>query len=115
MGTPSDSRGHRAQETRVWIAQCLCPQRHAIMASSGEAQDEQDAAPLGELLRTEIDKALQSRVINPWCGLCRAKSETWHYELGRTRFRTMAEAEPHLKKAEAEQLLARLLFGDDSP
>ena len=98
---------------RVWIAQCLCPGRHTIMASAGEAEDaeaaeEQIAAPL----REAISDALRVGVMNPWCGLCKAGSETWHYEIGRTRFRTIEEATPALRQNEAEQAVTRQVFGD---
>jgi hypothetical protein len=98
---------------RVWIAQCLCPHRHTILATAGEADgaeaaEEQVAAPL----REAVEEALQSDVLNPWCGLCRAPAESWRYEVGRTRFRTMEEATPALRRNEAEQAATRQVFGD---
>jgi hypothetical protein len=99
--------------TRVWIAQCLCPQRHCILAASGEA----DSEPLAEEavaapLRKAVGELLQSAAVNPWCGLCRAPAESWIYELRRTRFQTMAEAAPELKRLEREMAVARQLMGD---
>jgi hypothetical protein len=102
-----------ADEQRVWIAQCLCPERHAIFAASGEADSESAAAEaLTEPLREAVERMLRSGAINPWCGLCSARPATWRYELGRTRWRTMEEAEPILKQLAAGQAVARLLFGD---
>lgn len=97
----------------VWIAQCLCPQRHAICAASGEAEDGRDAAEsLIKPLRENVSRMIGSGTINPWCGLCHADVETWTYELGRTRFTSMQEAEPELRQNEREQAHVRRLFGD---
>jgi len=100
-------------ETRVWIAQCLCPDRHAILAASGEADSEPAAmSTIAWPLREAIEAALHTGVLNPWCGLCKAGSETWRYEVGRTRYRTMAEAENPLRENEAKQAATRAAFGD---
>lgn len=96
---------------RVWIAQCLCPARHAIVAMSGEAEDEVAAAAISQATREQVERMLNSGAINPWCGLCGAASETWRYELGRTRFTTMAEAAPDLRANEAEQAVTRAVLG----
>jgi len=100
-------------EPRVWIAQCLCgPKRHAIMAASGMATDESDAlAVLGKPLREQIEEAVRAGVVNPWCGLCGAGKDAWQYEVGRTRWRTLVEAAPHLQQAEAANIAASLLLG----
>jgi len=100
--------------TRVWIAQCLCgPERHCILASAGEA-DSVATATTGILdpLRQSITEFVQSGLFNPWCGLCHAEASGWQYELGRTAFRTMAEAAPTLRQSEAAQAVARQTFGD---
>jgi hypothetical protein len=95
---------------RVWIAQCLCPQRHAILAASGEA-DDREAAEDAVLspLRDHVEALLTAGTLNPWCGLCKSASPSWTYELGRTRFRSMEEAMPALKRSEAEQALTRAM------
>lgn len=100
--------------TRVWIAQCLCPQRHCIMAAAGEAADA-DAADqtVGTELREQVAALLQSGAVNPWCGLCRSPVESWHYELGRTPFRSLAEAMPALRQEEEKQRLTAAVLGDD--
>jgi hypothetical protein len=99
-------------EQRVWIAQCLCPQRHCILAGSGIASDAAEAARLVEVpLRRDLERMTgPGGGVNPWCGLCHAKADTWRYELGRTAYRTMAEAVPALLRAEAEQLLVSAMF-----
>lgn len=97
----------------VWIAQCLCPQRHAICAAGGEAEDQPTAEKtLITPLRTQVTRMIGSGTINPWCGLCRAPLESWRYEVGRTRFASMQEAEPALRQNEQEQAQVRRLFGD---
>lgn len=98
---------------RVWIAQCLCPSRHAILATAGEATNENEAkanvrAPLIE----QVESLLRAKAINPWCGICGARQETWTYELGRTPFTTLEEATPKLSESEREQEVARTIFGD---
>lgn len=97
----------------VWIAQCLCPKRHTILAAAGGA-DDREAAEDGLLtpLRGHIAGLLAGGTFNPWCGLCKSPSEAWTYELARTRFRSMEEAMPELRRSEAEQAVTRALFGD---
>jgi hypothetical protein len=98
---------------RVWIAQCLCPARHCVLATAGEAASEAAAKEtIVDPLRAQVAEALKSGVINPWCGLCNARAETWRYDLGRTRFRSMDEAAPELLRIEAEQAATRALWGD---
>lgn len=98
--------------TRVWICQCLCPQRHAILANSGEARDVTDASELAMMLRATVKEMIGDGTINPWCGLCHAKVETWTYDLGRTRFATMAEAKPYLEENARQQRLTALIWGE---
>jgi hypothetical protein len=100
--------------TRVWISQCLCPARHCIMATAGEAATYLQARrevedPLREKLTTAMR---EDGVINPWCGICKADVATWIYETRRLRFRTMDEAIPELRKLEAEQRIAAAVLGD---
>jgi hypothetical protein len=88
-------------EPQVLLVQCLCPQRHAILAA---ASDLYGAELLTTSLREQLRRWLETGTINPWCGLCGAPRETWTYEVGVTRYRTMAEAEPALRQLEAEQI-----------
>jgi hypothetical protein len=100
-------------ERRVWICQCLCPRRHTILATSGEADSESAAAEAVERpLREIAANMMKSGEINPWCGLCRAPTATWRCELARTRFRSMAEAEPELKRVESDQIATGAAFGE---
>jgi hypothetical protein len=99
--------------SRVWIAQCLCPQRHAIVAAGVEAEDLSAAkAALLTPLRTQVTRMIGSGTINPWCGMCQAPIESWRFEIGRTRFASMAEAEPQLRQSERQQAVVRRAFGD---
>ena len=100
-----------ADEPRVWIAQCLCPSRHVIMALAQVAETSEDAAKISVALRETVNGGLARLVMNPWCGHCHAPVETWHYEVNRTRFRTLEEAAPEIEKAQAEQEFIRLMFG----
>jgi hypothetical protein len=99
-------------QSRVWIAQCLCPQRHAILAAAGVAHDRADAelTVLGPLIG-RVRKLCTDEIINPWCGLCKAPEADWRYEVGRTRFTSMAEAETTLRGSEAAQSIVRRAFG----
>jgi hypothetical protein len=98
---------------RVWVAQCLCPARHCILAAAGLAANEAEAAAeIGSSLVNAVGEALRAGLLNPRCGLCRADTETWSYEVGRTRFSSMEEAAPLLQRLEDEQAAARAAFGD---
>ena len=105
-----------ADETRVWIAQCLCgPNRHAILANAGEADSEATARDaLIPQLREAIGMLLQS-TLNPWCAICGATRPSWRYEIGRTPFRTIAEAAPELAEMAAGNVVANALFGTHGP
>lgn len=98
-------------ERRVWIAQCLCPQRHAILAAANEADDRKEAEDLIAQLRTQVTRMIGSGTFNPWCGLCKAPIESWFYELRRMPFHSMQEAEPVLRQSERAQASTRRAFG----
>jgi hypothetical protein len=105
-----------ARVTHVWIAQCLCPSRHCILAAADAFDDD----PVGvaaaletrETLKSAIGKLLTLGWLNPWCGLCHAGKETWTYEVGRTPYATMAEAAPALALSQAAQTSVSAQFGD---
>lgn len=98
-------------ERRVWIAQCMCPKRHAILACAGEADDAKEAREaIAKPLATALAAKIATREIDPWCGLCRARVEDWNVEVGRTAFRTMAEAEPALRRSERDQAATRAMW-----
>lgn len=100
-------------KTHVWIAQCLCPNRHTIVAAAGDASGVTDAqTAVLEPLREQVTKLLIANVLNPWCGLCHAPASAWTYEVRRTAFATMDEAEPALRQLQAEQIVTAALWGD---
>lgn len=97
----------------VWIAQCLCPDRHCILANAGTGGNGANGGAVIEAaLGLAIATMLRKGELNPWCGLCHAKAETWRLETRRTRFATMAEAMPELRRLEAEQVATSAIFGD---
>src|SRR5262249_39276135 len=112
-GSSGRARRRKRLMAHVWICQCLCPQRHAILASTGEMEDAEQARRKIEVpLRHAIAELLEQQTLNPWCGLCNARVDTWFYETRRTKFRTMAEAAPMLAATEAEMGITRAVFGD---
>lgn len=97
----------------VWICQCLCPDRHCILATAGEADTETEAAEsVRTPLRRQIVGLLGSGAMNPWCALCGANRATWRYELRRTAFATLDEAVPALNELEARNLATNRIWGD---
>lgn len=87
--------------SKVKLAQCLCPQRHTIIALADENREKEEF--LNEL-RELIGKMLREKQLNPWCGLCGAKSDSWLYEVGDTEFDSLEEAIPAMAKLQSEQL-----------
>lgn len=97
----------------VWIAQCLCPDRHCIVATAGEAEDEVLARSIIlSALRYSVGDMLRQKTINPWCALCGAEHTTWRYEVGRTSFQKMEEALPKIREIEEAQAVTNALLGD---
>jgi hypothetical protein len=99
---------------KVWIAQYLCgPQRHAIMAAADEAKDRDEAeTKIATALRNRVADLLRAEAINPWCALCGAASAEWIVDLQPSRFRTLDEALPTMRQAEADQAATNAAFGD---
>lgn len=97
---------------RFRMAQCLCDQRHAIL---GFAIDDLDATndEIIEMIQVAIaalicgeGKIVGAPVekINPYCGLCGGKSETWTYEVALSReFSSWEEAQKVLVAVEKQQ------------
>jgi hypothetical protein len=97
----------------VWICQCLCPDRHCILAAAGEADTVTQAeSAVRTPLRRKTLELLRDQTFNPWCALCGANRATWKYELRRTRFATMEEANPHLHETEAANMATNAAWGD---
>lgn len=64
--------------SRPKLVQCLCPQRHCISAIAFLNIDDEHAAAM---MQAALRELLDAHRLNPWCGLCGAKAETWCYEV----------------------------------
>ena len=93
----------------IHIIQLLCPQRHAIFAVSYDPLEMPDDVALLTFQST-IEGWIKDQTINPWCGICGAKQGQWSYEQRSTKFKTMEEAMPELKKGEMNQMISRALI-----
>jgi len=107
---------------RPKVVQCLCPQRHCILALAfkDEVPDAEAiayargavASVMGE---THYDPETLKLLgltfpLNPWCGLCGAKADTWRYEVGVMREQDWDRAVSELRANEqAQQESAALL------
>lgn len=98
---------------KVWIVQCLCPQRHCIIAAAGETDNGEDAVRAAEIpFRETVTGMIKIETLNPWCGLCHARSDTWTYEGRLLQAKSLAEARPILERLEREQAAVRAMWGD---
>jgi hypothetical protein len=84
----------------IHILQLLCPRRHCFMAVAYD-----DATTNSVRARLELSRGLTAIGAVRVCALCRATR--FHLEDGVTRFRTLAEAEPHLMACQADQVGTR--------
>jgi hypothetical protein len=84
----------------ICIVQLLCPARHCIMALLFDERDmTREAAIIA--LRGQVE----GLALNPWCGIC--GSSVLAYEIGTTRFKTMAEATPFVRATEHANIMSR--------
>jgi hypothetical protein len=93
----------------IHIVQCLCPQRHCIMAVAYDDVTTNGADAL-EQLEAVMKEAIERHMLNPWCGIC--QSRDFFYEDGVTRFTTMEEARPHLERSGADQIATRAVIDE---
>jgi len=84
----------------IWIVQLLCPARHCVIAAAFDPEVDSD-----EETTRKLEEWREKLGLNPWCGIC--GSTRLRYESHRTKFQTMEEALPSLKKSEQEQALTR--------
>jgi hypothetical protein len=84
----------------IKLCQCLCPQRHCILASLGDG----DAAVLQMSLKNQMRDLIRADKIHPFCGLCGAKPRDWFYEVKETPYATMEEALPMMMAESARQV-----------
>lgn len=86
----------------IFISQWLCPLRHCSIALAWD-DSTQNAAEI----EAQGEALYATSCLNRWCGICHGDLEVEH---GRTGFKTMEEAMPHLKEQEAENRLARAIL-----
>src|SRR5262245_32850280 len=93
----------------VYLAQLLCVNRHAILGLALEADAglDLDSAHLGlsVLLDDAFDRGCKDGILKRSCGIC--QSTAFHVETGLTKYATMAEAAPELRRQEAAQQASR--------
>ena len=92
----------------VRIVQCLCPERHCIVATAYESETGDAIPEILEGLKDGVAALIAGRGMNPWCGLCHSRE--WRYEDQATRFQTMEEATPYLREQAKNQLVTAQYF-----
>ncbi len=90
----------------VRIVQLLCPARHCLLASAYE-DDKGTFSKTCEALSAMLEPR---GGVSRHCGIC--GSTELHFEVGLTKFKTLAEAMPSLDQAQTEQLLTRSWLDD---
>lgn len=85
----------------IRIVQLLCPQRHCVIAMAYLSENGAPDPSATEAVKERFDSAVQCRMLNPWCDIC--KSRDLHTEDGATRFSTLEEARPFLEDSERAQ------------
>lgn len=91
----------------IWIAQVLCPSRHAIMALAFDRDDLTPEQASAKLIVT-LENALRARTLRRECNIC--GSSSWRVEAGPTRFHLIEEARPELERLERENDMTRRFF-----
>lgn len=89
---------------RVWLLQLICPNRHTIIAAPYEKESEEQALEVAADMRAQM----RENGLKWECGLC--KSTDLKFEEGATRFMSMDEAMPNLRKIEAENIISRVIL-----
>lgn len=91
----------------IWITQLLCPERHCIFAFVfDENVTTRDIAERD--LVAAFQKLVDTHALNPWCALC--GSHVIKPESARTKYATMEEALPHIRKSEDANIASRKLL-----
>lgn len=91
----------------LWLAQLLCPQRHCILATAYDREENEPAKVEAVLM-----KAPTTGLLNPWCGIC--GSRELRVEHGKLFTDDWDEAMVFLKAAEAANLETRAILGDQN-
>ena len=93
---------------RIHLIQCLCPERHAIMAVMYDPERISAEGALAGFQQV-VELALQQKVIRQRCEICKRDVE-FHYEDAVTKFNSIEEAAPLARQIEAQQLATRRFF-----
>lgn len=95
---------------KVRIVQCLCQQRHCLLALAYESLTGEADLDKSDMLRAKVVELIARHVLNPWCGICRSRA-LW-YEDKATVFTSMHEAEAAFAQLEeAQRATAEFLRG----
>jgi hypothetical protein len=84
----------------LWLAQLLCPNRHAICALAYDSEE----TPAADI-EARLQAVLAPGMLDPWCGLC--GSRTLHIEHGKLATDDWEEATAVLRKQEQANLATR--------
>lgn len=82
----------------IWLAQLLCPERHAIIAVPFEEGQ-------GDPMIAQAEEVFKTDLLYRRCGICGSTQLKW--ERGRTRFQTIEQALVELKKLHEDQMATR--------
>lgn len=93
-----------SQADKPHIVQCLCPQRHCILAYAYQGIPDEEAV---QELKHGIAVYIETAVFDPFCAICGAKQETWFYEAGVLRSPDWETALKDLIQSEREQQITR--------
>ena len=100
----------------IYVSQVLCPKRHCIIAFAFEApRYRTDDVELfrqasSEVTHIRLNRLIQSRTINPWCGICGAADTSWTIDFTVTAWDTLEEAAPILEESARQQHESRNLI-----
>jgi hypothetical protein len=92
----------------IHLIQCLCPDRHAIMAIGYDPETlSPDDAMHG--FKAFMQQMFDKHEVNPWCAIC--GSSLLVYEDRATPFKTIEEAMPVLAQLQIEQAITNAALG----
>lgn len=90
----------------VRIVQLLCEERHCLLASAYE----DDEGTFTKTCQALSDLLQPKGWVRRHCGIC--GSAALHFEVGLTKFKTLAEAMPTIMECQSEQMQTRTLLDD---
>lgn len=86
----------------IWLTQALCPARHAAYALVWD-----DAVQSQATAEATVTAEAHALGLRPRCGICGGEL---HLESARSRFTTLAEAQPYVEAVQAASLATRRLL-----